>query len=150
MSRQVSDVDVMPSCVICCAVITTGTNGPVISWRAPDRRAKRKGIPESADDAKPADQWGGDMAAQLPAAVTPVVPRSVKPDPPVRATSNSSRYRGVTRHRRDGGSHFMQRAQHPAKCSLPLALQLTHWSAVCSINTGCPLLIEILRPCGYC
>ena len=92
----------------CCrAVITTGTNGPVISWRAPDRRAKRKGVPESADDAKPAAPGGG-VAAQPPTAVMPVIPRDVEPRPEaaVRATSNSSRYRGVTRHRRGGGCNL--------------------------------------------
>ena len=137
MSREGSHVDVTMSCAIDCAVIVAGNNGPVISWRVPDRRAKRKGVSGSSDDAKPAAPGGSDVAAQLPAATMPVIPRIVKPAPAVRATSNSSRYRGVTRHRRDGCPSLTQRAlcRCPGAAASGLACARTMMVA-CSCFSG--------------
>lgn len=92
---------------LCYAVSTIGPWGPAASGRAPDRRAKRKGHPEGADDAAKLAAVPGAVTAQLPLDATaaqppsPVAQREAKPEPAVRSTSNSSRYRGVTRHRRD-------------------------------------------------
>ena len=100
---------------ICCAVITTGINGLVKLWRAPERRAKRKGVPKSTGDAKPSAPSEA-VSAQPPLLVNL---QDVKPEPVVRATSNSSRYRGVTRHRRDGGPCLNGRALHLLMAPFP-------------------------------